>query len=251
MTQRPSGKTTQAAIVTGVSRGLGEAIAAELLARGFVVLGVGRANSARLAGRHYQFVTCDLSIPGVAAAPLSPALRDLAGLQPRAVTLVNNAAVASPARVVGDLDAAEIESAIATNLTAPLVLADLFLRAFRDDAVERRVLNISSGAAQSAIPGSSVYCASKAGLEMATRALASENHGPRFRSIALRPGIFDTAMQAYMRAQDPASFPSAGLFRGFKEKQLLKHPAEVAARVVERLILAPVEHGHVYTHTDL
>jgi hypothetical protein len=41
------------------------------------------------------------------------------------------------------------------------------------------------------------------------------------------------------------------LFRGFKEQGLLKDPAEVAAAIVERIVLGPVEHGRVYSHTDL
>ncbi len=43
----------KAAIVTGVSRGLGESLAAELLARGFAVTGIGRASADRLRGAHY------------------------------------------------------------------------------------------------------------------------------------------------------------------------------------------------------
>ena len=57
-------------------------------------------------------------------------------------------------------------------------------------------------------------------------------------------------MQAYMRTRDPAEFPSAALFRGFKENGLLKDPADVAARIVERLVLAPIEHGRTSSHTD-
>ena len=48
------------AIVTGVSSGLGEALAANLLARGCAVLGIGRSTSARLGGDGYQFIAYDL-----------------------------------------------------------------------------------------------------------------------------------------------------------------------------------------------
>jgi hypothetical protein len=46
-----------------------------------------------------------------------------------------------------------------------------------------------------------------------------------------------------MRSLDPAEFPSVSLFRGFKENGLLKDPADVAARIVDRLVLGPVENG--------
>ena len=92
---------------------------------------------------------------------------------------------------------------------------------------------------------------SKAALEMLTRSIAAERATPNFRCISLRPGIFETGLQAYMRSRDPAEFPSVGLFRGFKENGLLREPAEVAALIVDRLVLGPVDNGRTYSHTDL
>ena len=239
-----------AAIVTGVSRGLGEALALALLARRAHVLGVGRRSSARLAGPRYRFVECDLAAPQRIGAALKPALDELKSLPLSAVTLVNNAAVATPVGLAGSLDIAAADASFATNVTAPLALVDLFLRTF-DPALERRVINISSAAAQRAIPGSTVYCMSKAALEMLTRAIAVDHAHPRFRCIALRPGVFETDMQAFLRGQDPATFPSATMYRGLKDSGTLKDPAAVATRIVERLIAGPVEHGRIYSHADL
>jgi benzil reductase ((S)-benzoin forming) len=239
-----------AAIVTGVSRGLGEALAAAMLARGFTVLGVGRTPSPRLGGTRFQFAACDLAQPALLAAAVTPPLRIIAQDKPASVTLVNNAAVATPTGRVGQLDASAIASALATNVAAPAVMSDLFFRSFPDDTVERRIINISSGAAQTAIAGTLAYGMSKAALEMLTRAIAADCSDPRFRCITLRPGIFETGMQAYLRSRDPAEFPSVAMFRSFKENGLLKDPADVAARIVETLVLGPVDHGRTYTHTD-
>jgi NAD(P)-dependent dehydrogenase (short-subunit alcohol dehydrogenase family) len=241
----------KAAIITGVSRGLGEALAVALLERGFLVLGIGRTDSLRLSSDAYRFVACDLARPVAIAGAVAPVLADLAALGPATVALVNNAAVASPVGRIGRLEAADAEAAIATNVTAPLVLADLFLRAFPDDEIERRIINVSSGAAQTALAGSAVYGLSKAAIEMLTLSLAADHPGTQFRAIALRPGIFETGMQQFMRSRDPAEFPSVDLFRGFKDRGLLKDPADVAARIADRLVLGPVEHGRVYTHADL
>ena len=239
-----------AAIVTGVSRGLGEALAAELLARGATVVGIGRTASARHRGPRYRHVACDLARPGLVAAAVLPALRELAALGPSAVTLINNAAVATPVGLVGKLDAAEIESALATNIASPLVLVDLFLRAF-GDPLPRRIINVSSGAAQTAIAGSAAYCMSKSALEMLTRAVVADGANSTVECISLRPGIFETKMQQYMRSRDPAEFPSVALFRGFKEQGMLKDPADVARAIVAKLVLGPVENGRLYVHTDL
>jgi len=240
-----------AAIVTGVSRGLGEALAVAMLERGFTVLGVGRSASPRLTSKRFHLAACDLSEPALLAAAITPPLRLIAAGKPTTVTLVNNAAVATPTGLVGHLEASAIASAFAINAAAPVVMADLFFRSFPDDTVERRIINISSGAAHSAIPGMMAYGMSKAALEMMTRAIVAECSAPRFRCISLRPGIFDTGMQAYARTRDPAEFPSVALFRGFKDNGLLKDPAEVATKIVEKLVLSPVDHGRCYTHTDL
>ena len=240
-----------AAIVTGVSRGLDEAIALALLARDFEVIGIGRSPSARLASSRYRFVECDLAQVAQIGSVAGPAFDALAKSAPASVTLINNAAVAWPVGRMGRLDDTEAQVALATNVAAPLALCNAFLRAFPDDTVARRIVNISSGAAQTAIAGSAVYCLSKAALEMLTQVIAAEHPEPRFRCITLRPGIFETGMQAYMRSHDPADFPSVGLFHGFKENGLLKAPAEVAAAIVERMVLGDVAHGRTYTHQDL
>jgi NAD(P)-dependent dehydrogenase (short-subunit alcohol dehydrogenase family) len=240
-----------AVIITGVSRGLGEALAVALQDSGAMVVGVGRTASPKLAGPRFRHVQCDLADPTAIAAGLAPALRKLAESKPSAVTLINNAAVASPVGLVGHLDAAAVEAAFATNVTAPVVVADLFCRAFPQSTPPRRIVNISSGAAQSAIAGSTTYCMSKAALEMLTRALVADHAATGLECITLRPGIFETGMQQFMRSRDPVEFPSVGLFRGFKENGLLKDPADVASAIVRKLIAAPVENGRTYTHVDL
>ena len=241
----------RAAIVTGVSRGLGEALAAELLGRGAIVIGVGRAASALHQSERYRHVACDLAHPAVVAAAVLPALRDLALDKPSAVTLINNAAVVMPVGLIGRLDAAEIESAIATNVAAPIVMVDLFCRAFPGASPARRIINISSGAAVNPIAGNSPYCVSKAGLEMLTRAVIADYSERSIECITLRPGIFETGMQQFMRSRDPAEVPSVAMFRGFKEQGILKDPKEVARNIVAKLVFGPVENGRTYAHTDL
>ena len=87
---------------------------------------------------------------------------------------------------------------------------------------------------------------------MLTRAPSSPiTREPGARCITLRPGIFETGMQQFMRSRDPAEFPSVALFRGFKEQGMLKEPADVARAIVAKLVLGPVENGRTYSHTEL
>ena len=239
------------AIVTGVSRGLGEALALRLLAEGFRVLGIGRANSARLAGDAYAFAEADLADTARVAQCAQEHFGALARSLPGFAVLVNNAAAVEPAGRLGAVTDAALARAIAVNLTAPALLANAFCRAFPGPDGERRVVNVSSGLAQRTVPGAAHYSVAKAGLEMLTAALATDHRDPGFRAISIRPGIIDTGMQAFLRAQSAEALPAVPMFQAFHDSGQLVPPDVVARVIVDRLVLAPVEHGRTYSYQEL
>jgi NAD(P)-dependent dehydrogenase (short-subunit alcohol dehydrogenase family) len=241
----------RAAIVTGVSRGLGEALAHALLVRGYFVMGVGRASGARLAGPNYRFVEFDLAEAERVGEILGEPFAQLAARRPEYVCLVNNAALGTPVGVIGTLDAKEISRSLAVNLAAPIALANLFCRVFVEDAYERRIINVSSGAAGNAMPGVSNYCVAKAGLEMLTRSLAAEQPDGRFRAITVRPGVIDTGMQEFMRSQPKEVLPGVALFAGFYQGGQLVPPDTTARVIVDKVVAEPVENGRTYTYQEL
>lgn len=238
-------------LVTGVSQGLGEALAFDLLGRGVHVLGIGRSSSPRLAHERYHFLRCDLAQATMLPAVLEPAFAAIASQRPSYVCLVNNAATLDPVGVLGTTEADHIVTSLTVNLAAPVVLASEFCRVFHDDGLERRIVNVSSGAAQSVIAGESLYCIAKAGLEMLTRTLAEEQDSLHFRAISLRPGVMDTRMQTFARTQSKVRLPSVDLFKGFHRGRQLVAPDVVARKVVERLLLAPVDQGRTYSYKEL
>src|SRR5258706_3348117 len=242
---------THAAIVTGVSRGLGTALAAALLERGFTVLGIGRASNPALTGASYAFARFDLADAARVDEALTPALRTLRESKPASVCLVNNAATAGPVGTLGRLSADAVAGSIAVNLVAVVTLTNLLCRIFTDPEMPRRVINVSSGAAQTALEGESVYCVAKAGMEMLTRALAAEQHAAGFRAISVRPGVIDTDMQVFARSQSPDVLPSVELFKGFHRDGRLVAPAVVASKIVARLVVDDVEHGRTYSYQEL
>ncbi len=247
----PSGSGERAAIVTGVSRGLGAALAGELLRRRFTVLGIGRGDNAALAGDRYRFVQLDLADPAGLDAALEPAFREIESRRPASVCLLNNAATVEPVGTLGRLESGPIARALAVDAVAPVTLASLFCRVFADGGTTTRIVNVSSGAAEHALPGSAVYCVAKAGIEMLTRVLAAERQDPRFRAITVRPGVIDTDMQTAARSQSPEVFPSVELFQGFEREGRLVAPEVVAAKIVDRLVVGDVEHGRTYGYQEL
>jgi benzil reductase ((S)-benzoin forming) len=241
----------QAAIITGVSRGLGEAIAVQLLAHDWTVVGVGRKSGPRLHGDRYRFVNLDLADVGAIEAKLAPPLADLARARPASVVCINNAAVAGPVGIAGRLPHAEIATSLTANVIAPVVIANLFCRIFTDGESDRRIVNVSSGAAQTPLPGSAVYCTAKAGLEMLTRTLAAEQGPDGIRIISLRPGIIDTDMQVFMRSHSDDVLPTAAMFKGFHAQRQLVAPDVAAAKIVEKVVVARVEQGRTYSYAEL
>ena len=234
-----------------VMRGLGESLAHVLLEQGFHVLGIGRSSGARLSGPNYRFAAFDFANPARVGDALQASFAELAAKQPAFVCLINNAAVGTPVGVLGTLDAGGIAESLAVNLTAPVALCDLFCSVFADDAVERRIINVSSGAAGNAMPAMANYCIAKAGLEMLTRMLAAEQKGESFRAITVRPGIIDTGMQEYMRSQPKEVLPGVALFEGFHKGGQLVPPDTTAAVIVAKTVVAPVENGRTYTYQEL
>jgi benzil reductase ((S)-benzoin forming) len=241
----------RAAIVTGVSRGLGEALAHALLERGYHVIGVGRSSGARLTGPDYQFVEFDLAASARVGAALESPFAQLAARRPEYVCLINNAAAGTPVGVLGTLDPAAISRSLEINLAAPVALANLFCRIFADGATERRIINVSSGAASNTMPGVSNYCIAKAGLEMLTRSLAVERRDERFNAITVRPGIIDTGMQEYMRSRPRDELPIVALFEGFHKSGQLVPPDTTAGVIVAKLVVDPVENGRTYMYQEL
>jgi benzil reductase ((S)-benzoin forming) len=239
------------AIVTGVSRGLGEQVALALLRRGYAVTGIGRTDSSLLSGDAYRFVACDLALSERVEAQVEPVFRAIAASRPASVCLFNNAAVASPVGSIGRVDGAEFARSIALNLIAPVLLANVFCRVFTEDGLERRLINVSSGAAEMALPGAGAYCVSKSALEMLTRVLAAEQRKPSFCAITLRPGIIDTGMQEFMRTRSRNDLPGVGLFDGFWKGGQLVASDVAAEKIVRRVITAPVEHGRTYNYREL
>jgi benzil reductase ((S)-benzoin forming) len=239
------------AVVTGVSKGLGEAIAANLIARGFDVIGIGRSAAARLATNAFRLVIADLAEMNALPALVDSLFDELATRRLGSIAVFNNAAVGGPTGTFGQLEPDEVVASLAVNLAAPMIVANAFVRAFRLVAADRRLINVSSGAAARPIPGGGVYNVAKAGLEMLTSAIAAEQPASGLRAITVRPGIIDTPMQTFMRSQPAARLPAVDMFQAFHENRQLVPPDVVAAKIVDRLVVGPIENGRIYSYAEL
>jgi len=222
-------------IVTGSSRGLGAALAAELVRQGHAVLGIARHSTGmQPAGPAFTGWALDLADPVPAASRLGDWLATLDSTRFASANLVNNAGVLSRMGPIDETTSDDLSNALRVGLEAPVLLAAAFLRATRAWPVPRRVLNISSGLGRRAMAGSASYCAAKAGLDHFTRctALDEAERSNGARIVSLAPGVIDTDMQAHLRDSDPQRFPDRDTFLQLKTDGQLVSAHDTATRVL-------------------
>jgi NAD(P)-dependent dehydrogenase (short-subunit alcohol dehydrogenase family) len=186
------------ALVTGASRGLGRALAAELLWDGWRVV-LDARDGARLA-RAVEEMPRPEAVTAVAGdvassvhrARLVAAVREAGRLD----LLVNNASALGPSPLprLDDLPLWELERVLAVNVVAPLALMQLL--AGRLEEARGAVVNVSSDAAVEAYEGWGGYGASKAALDQLSAVAAAEH--PGLRVYAFDPG--DMATDMHQRA---------------------------------------------------
>lgn len=220
------------AFVTGTSRGLGHAIAMQLLKEEWKVIGIGRTHT--IEHPNYTGVTADLSQAGV-AEQVDLHFDEHADQY----LLVNNAASIYDIAYFGSIPTSTFIEGYQLNLISPAVLMNRFVALTESDkSKERTILNVSSGAAVDPYDGWGMYNSSKAGLDSLTSTLISElearnDHRSFIYSIA--PGVINTEMQAHIREADEKSFSELKRFQDMHKKHHLAKPELVARKLISFL----------------
>ncbi|MCM2347540.1 MAG: SDR family NAD(P)-dependent oxidoreductase [Acidovorax soli] len=238
-------------LLTGASRGMGLAMAHQLLRPGHTLVCISRhastelAQAASQAGATLEQWQQDLSQGEQAAHRLRGWLAAQGPAAFASATLINNAGVIPRIAPLSASDPADLANALRVGLEAPMLLTAAFLGATEGWAMPRKVLNISSGLGRRAMASQAAYCAAKAGMDHFTRCVALDEalkpHGARVCSLA--PGVIDTDMQRQLRGTDVAAFPDAPNFAHLKTGGQLTSPADAATRV-----LAWLERADFGTH---
>ena len=167
--------------ITWVSSGLGKALVEQLLSEGKKVTGVGRNNS--IQHNNYIFLHCDLKNHS-----------DVSKLQlevdQEECILVNNAGMIGTIDRFSNSNPQLLKEVMQVNTISPMELAkNLYAQLKKKDRFT--LINISSGAANKAIPSWAAYCASKAALNMMSETFFLEEkelgHSPKIFCVA--PGV--------------------------------------------------------------
>lgn len=246
-------------IITGASRGLGESFAKLLLQQGNALFCISRTknqdliNQAAERGVFLDYITSDLRDTAGIDSIMERVMGTVDTRGATRLALINNAGTVAPVKPVGHGSPVAVMAALHLNLAAPMLLTAAFIARTADLSVDRRILNLTSGAARNPYSGWGTYCTTKAGLDMFTRCtgLEQQSRANPVKIIAVAPGIVDTAMQEELRTTDPADFPNLQKFLKYHQKGLLSSPDAAAQKVLRLFLSDTVETGGIYDIRDL
>lgn len=231
-------------IITGTSRGIGEAMAQELMSEEHTVYCISRSTNQKLAQSAKE--------RGFAVKLFSFDLNDIAGIGPlfegifqeirnspavEAIYLINNAGMLSPVAPIQQNSAEDIIENVSINLLAPMVTTSNFTRHTQGWAIDKRIMNISSASAKYLLPSQSCYSTSKAGLDTFSKSIHLEQSGKEYpvKIASVYPGMIDTALQAEIRTTDKADFPYVEQFVQLAQEGKLKTPEATAKQLITLL----------------
>ena len=198
----------QIALVTGASRGIGRAIALELVRQGAKVVGTATSAAGAAAISEYleqaqqgcgKGVVLNVNDAAACSAIIDDVQKEFGGLS----ILVNNAGITQDQLAMRMKDE-EWDNVIATNLTAVGRLSRAVLRGMMK-ARNGRIINITSVVGSAGNSGQMNYAAAKAGVAGMSRALAREIGSRNITVNCIAPGFIDTDMTKVLGEQQTAA----------------------------------------------
>jgi NAD(P)-dependent dehydrogenase (short-subunit alcohol dehydrogenase family) len=199
------------ALITGTTKGIGADIAKTFAAAGASLVLSGRNDSELATARSaltqefdakIETVAVDLARPDGPARLAELAVGALGGLD----ILVNNAGISHPQPAI-DTDPELFDATITVNLRAPALLASTVGKAMVEQGTGGSIITVASAAALAPLPDHYAYCASKAGLVMATKVLARELGEYGIRANSVCPTVVLTEMGQRVWGEDAKAAP--------------------------------------------
>lgn len=218
-------------IITGGSKGIGKGIIDAYLADNYYIFSIARSVNNELT--EVNQITFDLSKTDGVRNLISGIISKINANEVEQITLINNAGTLGNIGRIEDI--ADITTTVALNTVAPLMLVSSFIALTKNWKAKKHIINISSGAAYKPYYGWTVYCATKAAIDMMTKTIALEQEAVEngVKIIAVYPGVVDTEMQAEIRKSDKDSFASIDRFLDLKANNALANATTVGRQLFE------------------
>lgn len=198
------------AIVTGASRGIGNAIAAKLAGEGYAIVAAGTSDPAKISanlqavarfGTPLAYVQADVSTATGRQAIIDGALEKFGRID----VLVNNAGVAPKVRMdILETTEESLDRVLGINLKSTFFLSQAVANIMRREVKEisgiaPTIVNISSISAYTSSTQRAEYCISKAAISMTTQLFADRLADEGINVYEIRPGVINTEMTAVVK----------------------------------------------------
>jgi 3-oxoacyl-[acyl-carrier protein] reductase len=181
------------ALVTGASRGIGKAIAQQLVDDGYFVIGTATTDAgAEAISNYFGANGKGLMLNVVDSDAVEAIIKTVTDTYGAPIVLVNNAGITRDNLLMRMKDD-EWEEIINTNLTSVYRMSKAVLRGMMK-VRKGRIINISSVVGATGNPGQANYAAAKAGMIGFTKSLAKEVGSRNITVNTVAPGFIDTDM---------------------------------------------------------
>lgn len=235
-------------ILTGSSKGIGESLKNILTKTDtFFVVGISRTKFTHKLP-NYKHIKGDLALEKTCKKVHEEIEILLSQFKFSTIVLINNASTLGEINQSKSLSSKNVFHTLAINLCAPIVLQNTILDLATRWKIPLEIINISSGAASKPYYGWEVYCASKAGLLMASQVFAQEIDALKIDAKIwnLNPGVVDTDMQKQIRECSETEFIQIERFKNFKTEGKLLSPDIVASFIASAINNENFSNGGLY-----
>ncbi len=243
----------QTFIITGASRGIGEALAKELAQAGANLV-IGARNQTALEFVRDEVrnlgVRCESVAGSAASSAVAESLVNAALQIGNFIGFIHNAGILNAGPLAYELIESQYDEIMDSNVKGGYQLARFAYPHLIRQPGSVAVF-LGSGVAEHNIVGMGIYAIAKAAEEHLARQLAVE--APEVTCFTYRPGIVETDMQRQLReAQGGGSETLRPLFKGYKSQGRVLTPEQSAKALIRILEGSPRKyHGKIATQTDL
>lgn len=183
-------------IITGTSRGLGEALLETIGSDGTIIC----INRKNITYTQKNITNLQIDLASISKDDINQFEKTISASifkNTSNITFINNAFSMGQLAKFSNIENDEIKRIFNINLISSTLLIKSFINVIKSLPIKTQIINISSGAAKKAIDGWSLYCVTKSSLEMLIESIKVEY--PKISCFNIDPGVMDTQMQSEIR----------------------------------------------------
>ncbi|ELY2009864.1 SDR family NAD(P)-dependent oxidoreductase [Flavobacterium psychrophilum] len=239
-------------IITGGNKGIGSGIVWAYKNNDYQIISIARTLNLSLEYKDVRQIILDLSKTEDLENTFSQILNTIDENTIKRIIFINNAGTLGKIGRLENNSSSDIQSVIQVNTITPFLLTSIFLKETQNWNCSKKIINISSGAAVKPYYGWSLYCASKAAIDMMTKAVAVEQETIKNRTkiIAIYPGVVDTDMQFQIRKSSLENFIDIQRFIDLKESNSLINIETIGQEIFKIDALENYPNGAILNVSD-